>query len=198
MRSRRPAVLVIAMLLYAMLIAGCGSRRSSPQEPAPTVAASPVPSSRIDGFDLINTHRFPTTEAGVQYRYEDSSDLQADVYIYEGHAARYGADVMAALRAEVGDFREGLPLGVRRGYYGAYSIVSDTLLTVRVAEHDYTLHRITLAVTRGGQSHDSYFYIAMVGREYVKVRITQPTGKFPLTRADAFVHAVLEDVARKT
>jgi hypothetical protein len=195
MRSRRPAV--IATLLSPALIAGCGSSRPSVPTPAPTVAASPVPANRIEGFDLINTHRFPMADAGVSYRYRDSSGLQADVYIYRGDAGRHGADVMAALRAEVGSFREELPLGVKRGYYSAYSIVSDTLMTVRVAGRDYALHRITLAVTRDGQARDSYFYLAMVGGEYVKVRITQPAGKFPLTRADEFVQAVIADVVRK-
>jgi hypothetical protein len=156
-----------------------------------------VPSNQIGGFTLVNTHRYPTPDAGIQYRYRDSTGLEADVYVYRGDAPRHGADVNAALRAEVGNFRETLPLGVTRGYYGAYSIVSDTLLTVRVAERDHALHRISMGMTRAGEAQDSYFYLAVVGGEYVKVRITQPTGKFPLARADGFVTAVLEDLTRK-
>jgi hypothetical protein len=198
MLSHLPTVLAILTILSPAVLTACGSSRSSPPDPAPSVAASPVPTNRIDGFDLIDTRRFPMADAGVQYRYQDSSGLQADVYIYRGDAPRHGADVMGALRAEVATFRETLPLGVRRGYYGTYSIASDTLLTVRVAGRDYALHRITMAMTRDGQAQDSYFYLAVVGGEYVKVRITQPPGKFPVARADAFVQAVLADVVRKT
>jgi hypothetical protein len=197
MRSHRAAVLATVMLLSPAFIAACGSSRSSPPDPAPSVASSPVPANRIDDFDLVDTHRFPVADAGVQYRYQDSSGRQADVYIYRGDAPRHGTDTTGALRAEVATFREALPLGVRRGYYTTYSIVSDSLITVRVAGRDYALHRITMAQTREGVARDSYFYLTVVGGEYVKVRITQPPGKFSVARADTFVRAVLEDAVRK-
>lgn len=178
---------------FAEALAGQVSEWDAVDAPA---RAALVPAKRFGGFDLVDTRRYPTPEAGIQYRYQDSTGLQADVYIYRGDAARFGTDTMAALRSEVGTFRESLPLAQARGYFGAYSIESDTLLTVRVGERDRALHRIRMAMTREGRPQDSYFYLAVVRGELVKVRITQPRDRFPLARADAFVQALLADVGR--
>ena len=161
-----------------------------------TTTAALVPTKRIGGYEHVDTQRYPTASAGTQYRYKDSTGHEADVYVYTGDIARFKGDDMAALKDEVAGFRELLPAGRERGYYSSYSIESDTLLTVRVGERDHPVHRIRMAMTRENRPQDSYFYLAVLGGHFVKVRITQPRDAFPLTRADAFVHAVLADLDR--
>jgi hypothetical protein len=161
-----------------------------------TTAAALVPAKHIGGYELVDTRQYPTAEAGTQYRFKDSAGHEVDVYVYTGDIARFKGDGMAALTHEVASFRKLLPLGRERGYYSSYSIESDTLLTVRVGERDHPVHRIRMAVTRENRPQDSYFYLAILGGHFVKIRITQPRDAFPLARADAFVHAVLTDLDR--
>lgn len=174
------------------------ARRWSDLEPAtPTVAAgSIIPPRRLGAVELIDTHTYPIANLGTQYRYRDSTGFQPDVYVYPGDLADHGTDTLGALRAEAREFVETLPHGQARGYYQSYKVLADTVLSIPLPTGDRVVHRITLAMRRDGADQDSYFYVTAIGREFVKVRVTQPRGTVPEARVEGFVQELLASLGR--
>ncbi|HEU5185699.1 MAG TPA: hypothetical protein VFU01_14090 [Gemmatimonadaceae bacterium] len=162
----------------------------------PVAAGSIIPPRRLGAFELVDTHVYPIASLGTQYRYRDSTGFQPDVYVYPGNLAEHGTDTLGALREEAREFVETLPHGRARGYYQSYRVLADTVLTVPLPRGDRVVHRITLAMKRDGADQDSYFYVTAIGREFVKVRVTQPRGTVPAARVDAFVQELLAGLGR--
>ena len=130
---------------------------------------------------------FRPTRLGRMYRY-GSGELQRDVFIYP----RTWPD----LPSQAKYFLDATEIERNRGKFTAYKVESDSAVVVNVTEREIVAHEVILSITgdRSGAER-SYFAVADLPGEFVKVRITRPgvTGEIGREFMRAWLEAYLAE-----
>lgn len=152
----------------------------SAQNPA-TVAR--LPRSLI-GFRLSDSTRF-ADGGGASFRYLDSSQARADVYLYPASSPRSASD-SATLATEGAAFIASLAYGPERGWYEAYDVVIDTLRLVATDRGQVPVRIVVYVFLRASSTYVSFTHLALVNDEFLKVRLTLPSEAWETSMAPNF------------
>ena len=181
----------LAVLVLAALVAppAVGAQVS----PDATVVLDAPP--QVLAFTRGDSTVFDDPALGRAFRYGGPEE-RFDVYIYPASMQGAADSLPAAviLARETRSFLEGLPEGIRRGWYEAFKPGFDEVHDLELETTLVPGRLATVAFRSRGQVAVSSFYVFHVRGQLVKVRSTLPAARFGESQGGAFVRKLIEEL----
>jgi hypothetical protein len=183
-----PLVLLVVLLGFVTAVPG---RAQGPADTTDVLAAP----SQVLAFTRGDSTVFDDPALGRAFRYGGPEE-RFDVYIYPV-SVEAGADSLPAaviLARETRSFMEGLPEGIRRGWYEAFQPGFDEVHDLELETGLVPGRLATVAYRARGRVTVSSFYVFHVRGQLVKVRSTVPAERFGESQGGAFVRKLVEEL----
>lgn len=129
----------------------------------------------LAGFALQGRHDYDDPRMGTNARYARTDGLFADVYVFPGPPADSSCPQACAddyVRADAKEFAELLPELIRRGQYRSASVTSDEAVARPAGAAWRAGRHLVARVDRGGEMHESHYYLFLFAGYQLKVRAT--------------------------
>lgn len=182
--------LILLLILVAFLVPPAAGAQA-PADSAVVLAAPP----QVLTFTRGDSTVFDDPALGRAFRYGSPGE-RFDVYIYPV-SMEAGADSVPAaviLARETRSFLEGLPEGIRRGWYEAFKPGFDEAHDLELDAELVPGRLASVAFRSRGQVAVSSFYVFHVRGQLVKVRSTVPADRFGESQGGAFVRKLVEEL----
>lgn len=189
-RKDRRVVIGVRLAFVAVLLSGCTASASSedqPPTPGQNERMQAHAPERVGGYSIADSIVFPDARLGTMYRYEGSTDMTPDVYVYPWTPDR-------SLDGEVAAFLSALQVRERQGRYLEHEVMHQELWSPdrRLEGREVVVRLLTADQDR----LHSHFYVLGVGESLLKVRVTGVEGEVPSEDVRAFVAELAEEGVR--
>lgn len=182
---------LVLLLVLLGLVGPAAAGAQAPTDTTPVLAAP----SQVLAFTRGDSTVFDDPALGRAFRYGGPEE-RFDVYIYPV-SVEAGVDSVPAavvLARETRSFLEGLPEGIRRGWYEAFKPGFDEPHDLELDAGLVPGRLATVAFRSRGQVAVSSFYVFHVRGQLVKVRSTVPAERFGESQGGAFVRKLVEEL----
>jgi hypothetical protein len=137
--------------------------------------------SKIAGLSRSSKTDYRSTALGFSVRYTGIDDAWADIYIYDREQDLASGSALAHAKAELASTLGDIDAGVSRGSYQSAKLVDQS--------QDETFAKAHLKIAQAGKTRDSYVFISVRHKNFVKIRLTSGDRKY----ADRIAQGFLEE-----
>lgn len=176
-------------LFSALLLATALPAAAPAQTDDPTTVVLSAP-PEVAGFVRGDSTVFPDPALGRAFRYGGEKQ-RFDVYIYPIGSEEPGSAPGDVLLAQTQGYLQTLPVGVERGWYRDFRIMTDEAHDVDAGGESIPGRLAAVTLLIGGGSHVSFFYVFLLEGQLVKVRTTLPLPLAAENRGTEFNAALL-------
>jgi hypothetical protein len=176
----------LCLCVALLMLVPAGAFAQPIQSPIPPdakvvqIGSFPFP-SKIAGLSRTLKTDYRSAALGFSVRYMGIDDTWADIYIYDREQNLASGSALAHAKAELASTLGDIDAGVSRGSYESAKVVDRS--------QDETFAKAHLKIAQAGKTRDSYVFIAVLHKNFVKIRLTSGDRKY----ADRIAQGFLEE-----
>jgi hypothetical protein len=139
---------------------------------------------KVAGLSRVSKTDYDSADLGFGVRYEGIDDTWADIYVYDLAQDLTSGAALSHARGELLSALRDIDAGVSSGAYQSANIVDRSEAGSFAKAH--------LKITQAGKARDSYVFITVHNRNFVKIRLTSGDRKY----ADRIAQRFLTEYSR--
>jgi hypothetical protein len=185
---KRPFVLLVLLPLAVACASGAG--KAGVASPVGAASASPLAFPRaVEDFQQQNAERYDDPSAGVRVGYISPRGVRADAFLYPISARAVDTSLSrsrTAARREALRAAEVVRIFGRRGSYAQVKLAApDTLTVTGPSGKPIAGSHVGGSLRQDGVPMVSDIYVFVIGRQYLKIRATNPKDRSNAAAHDA-------------
>ena len=134
---------------------------------------------KIAGLSRVSKTDYGSAALGFSVRYTGIDDTWADIYIYDGEQDLASGSAVALAKAELASTLGTIEESVSSGGYQSAKVVDQS--------QDETFAKAHLKIAHAGKTRDSYVFITVRHKNFVKIRLTSGDRKYADRIAQGFL-----------
>ena len=142
------------------------------------IGSFPFP-RKIAGLSRTLKMDYRSAGWGFSVRYTGIDDTWADIYIYDREQDLASGSALAHAKAELASTLGDINAGVSRGSYQSAKVVDQS--------QDETFVKAHLKIAQAGKTRDSYVFVTVRHKNFVKIRLTSGDRKYADRIAQGFL-----------
>jgi len=134
---------------------------------------------KIAGLSRVSKTDYNSPGLGFSVHYTGIDDTWADIYIYDGEQDLASGSAVALAKAELASTLGTIEESVSSGGYQSAKVVDQS--------QDETFAKAHLKIAQAGKTRDSYVFITVRHKNFVKIRLTSGDRKYADRIAQGFL-----------